>query len=176
MEAHTSGFQIETLFLVLLRNARFVPMDEMRMYIMARSSIIELPVENFAATTDIYRIDPRVSAETRAVRIADEDQPRHIPYKAALALEILGHAIEYLSEPDECEGTAVAEARARLEAVHLLMSLNRTIYFACPPVRSFRERWHSFIHLSFLHPGQVRLSVDRGGVVMSKGGASRWRW
>ncbi len=114
---------------------------------MTVSSIIELPAENSAATTNIYRVDPRVSAETRKTPVVDECQPRHIPYKAAQALEILGHAIEYLSEAGGYEEATVPEERAHLEAVQILMSLNHSIYFACPPVGSFRVRWHSFLHI-----------------------------
>ena len=114
---------------------------------MTVSSIIELPVERSGATTKTHWIDPRVPAETRDIPVADEGQPRHIPHKAARGLEILGHAIEYLSEANGREGVTVPEERAHLQAVQLLMSLNRKIYFACPPVRSFRDRLYSFLHI-----------------------------
>jgi hypothetical protein len=34
-----------------------------------------------------------------------------------------------------------------LEAVRLLMALNRQVYFECPEVPSFRERFRALLHL-----------------------------
>ena len=70
---------------------------------------------------------------------------RHITPKAGHALEILGHAIEYLTDEFLHQGGSFAAADPRLEAVHLLMARNREIYFACPEVAGFGERIRSFL-------------------------------
>ena len=80
------------------------------------------------------------------VPAAYPDRPRHITFSAGRALEMLGHAIEYLSDEYFCGEPSVALERAHLEAVQILMSLNHDVYFACPPVMTLRERWHSFLH------------------------------
>jgi len=68
---------------------------------------------------------------------------RRISLEAGRALEILGHAIDYLAdEYVHCGGTASA-GDAQVEAVQLLMKLNRQIYFACPEAPSFADRWRS---------------------------------
>lgn len=72
---------------------------------------------------------------------------RRISYKAAHALEVLGHAIEYLSEEFGDEEACTSAERARLEAVQLLMARNHEIYFACPEVPSFMESIRSFLRL-----------------------------
>ena len=36
---------------------------------------------------------------------------------------------------------------ARLEAVQLLMGINRKIYFSCPPVPTLGERWRALLHM-----------------------------
>lgn len=72
---------------------------------------------------------------------------RHISYKTARTLEILAHAIEYLTNDyfyQESGDSPVDDAR--LKAVQLLMTLNREVYLACPRVPTLRERWHSFLH------------------------------
>lgn len=56
---------------------------------------------------------------------------------------MLGHAIEYLANEFLHDSIPPAEDNARLQAVRLLMALNRQIYFECPmkPVAlTFRER------------------------------------
>lgn len=79
--------------------------------------------------------------------VVPSDQPRHISFRAARGLEIIGHAIEYLSAESYRERASGQENRAHLEAVEILMSLNSKLYLACPPARSLREIWRSFLHL-----------------------------
>jgi hypothetical protein len=71
---------------------------------------------------------------------------RRICPEAGRALEILGHAIEYLTDEYVHQGGSFSADDAQLNAVLLLMSLNRQIYFECPVVPSFGERCRSFLN------------------------------
>jgi hypothetical protein len=74
---------------------------------------------------------------------------RRISPEAGHALEILGHAIEYLADEYVNEGGSFSAHDPRLEAVQLLMARNREIYFACPEVPSISDRLRSWLHLNF---------------------------
>lgn len=74
-------------------------------------------------------------------------QRRRITPQAGHALEILGHAIEYLTDEFVHEGGSLSAEDDRLKAVQLLMALNRQIYFECPEVPSFGDRCRSILHL-----------------------------
>jgi hypothetical protein len=70
---------------------------------------------------------------------------RRIDQRAGRALEILGHAIEYLT--DEYVHELATEEQCpfskddgRVQAIQLLMSLNREIYFECPEVEDLSTR------------------------------------
>jgi|SRR5579863_1414853 hypothetical protein len=65
---------------------------------------------------------------------------RRISPQAGHALEILGHAIEYLADEYVHAGGSFSAHDPRLEAIQLLMATNREIYFACPEVLSFQQR------------------------------------
>jgi hypothetical protein len=69
---------------------------------------------------------------------------RKITPQAGKALELLAHALEYLS--DECAVSHEKEPQLQdcLEAIHLLMALNRGIYFGCPPAPGVGERCRTF--------------------------------
>ena len=72
---------------------------------------------------------------------------RRITPEAGHALEKLGHAIEYLTDEfmNE-EGQPPFRRDGRLEAIELLMAVNRSIYHDCPEVPSFRARFSAFLH------------------------------
>jgi hypothetical protein len=72
---------------------------------------------------------------------------RSISPQAGHALEILGHAIEYLTDEFIHEGGSFSANNSQLQAVQLLMALNRQIYFECPEVPPFGRRLMSFLHL-----------------------------
>jgi hypothetical protein len=71
---------------------------------------------------------------------------RRITPQAGHALEILGHAIEYLTDEYVQRGVEISSRNPQLEAVQLLMGLNRQVYFECPEVPTVRERIHSMLH------------------------------
>lgn len=70
---------------------------------------------------------------------------RHISPAAGRALEILGHAIEYLIDEYIHEGGGFSQKDPQVQAVQLLMAINRQVYFECPMVPSFRERVRKFL-------------------------------
>jgi len=74
---------------------------------------------------------------------------RRITPEAGRGLEILGHALEYLTDEFVHDGCRFAEDRGKLQAIQLLASLNRQIYFACAAEPSFRERMESLFRRLF---------------------------
>lgn len=73
---------------------------------------------------------------------------RRIAPDAGHALEILGHAIEYLSDEFAHAGGSLSAHNAQVEAVQLLMAVNRQIYFACPEIPTAGERWRAMLRKS----------------------------
>lgn len=69
---------------------------------------------------------------------------RRMSPEAGRALEMLGHAIEYLADEFalECRARGAAEARKHgaVQAIELLMEKNREVYFACPVAPTMLER------------------------------------
>lgn len=72
---------------------------------------------------------------------------RCITVEAGHALEKLGHAIEYLTDEFIHSGGDLSAKNAQLEAVQLLMKVNRQVYFECPEVPTVGERLRSMLHL-----------------------------
>jgi hypothetical protein len=68
---------------------------------------------------------------------------RRITPEAGRGLEKLGHALDYLTDEFVCDGCRFAQDCGRLQAIQLLASLNREIYFACGVEPTFRERVQS---------------------------------
>jgi hypothetical protein len=74
---------------------------------------------------------------------------------AGRAIEMLGHAIEYLTDEFilECINTTGPVALAthpQMKAIELLMARNREVYFSCPEVPTYGERLRSWL-LSLLN-------------------------
>jgi hypothetical protein len=72
---------------------------------------------------------------------------RKVSPEAGRALEILGHAIEYLTDEFVYAGGSFSAHDAQVEAVQLLMGLNREVYFDCPEVPTLAERFRALAHL-----------------------------
>jgi len=72
---------------------------------------------------------------------------RRITPEAGKALEILAHALEYLTDEFAVSGVAGASLGDRVEAIELLKSLNRRIYLECAEVP--RRRVRSFLRGCF---------------------------
>jgi hypothetical protein len=74
-------------------------------------------------------------------------RPRRITAQAGHALEILGHAVEYLTDEFVHDGIDMSAHNARVEAVQILMSLNREVYFECPQISSLGDRLRTLLGL-----------------------------
>ena len=70
---------------------------------------------------------------------------RRITPQAGHALEILGHSIEYLTDEFVHEGGALNAHDSQLEAIQMLMALNRKIYYECPTMPTFAERCQTLL-------------------------------
>jgi len=98
-----------------------------------------------ASTTTCFGILATMPVST-AVR-QSSNRRRRITPQAGHALEILGHAIEYLTDEYVNEGGTLPMHSERLEAVQMLMERNRQIYFSCPEVPTLGERLHTILKL-----------------------------
>lgn len=85
-------------------------------------------------------ISAAAARELNAERVAGAKRRRRISPEAGQALEILGHAIEYLADEYAHEGRMNSVHDGELEAIQLLMARNREIYMACPLVPTLWER------------------------------------
>jgi hypothetical protein len=86
-----------------------------------------------------------ISACSRAVLVSRAHSSRRlITPQAGRALEILAHAIEYLTDEFVHQGLDFSEKNEQLQAVQVLMALNRQVYFECPESPSFGERCCAF--------------------------------
>jgi hypothetical protein len=84
------------------------------------------------------------AAATSAVR---PNRRRRITPQAGRAIEILGHAIEYLTDEFILRGVKMTPGSGELEAVQMLMALNRQVYFECPEAVTVVDRLRSALHL-----------------------------
>jgi hypothetical protein len=72
---------------------------------------------------------------------------RHVSPQTGRALEMLGHAIEYLADEYSHQCKSPSAHDGPLDAVQLLMRINREIYLECPEVRTFADRWRWLLRL-----------------------------
>ncbi len=86
------------------------------------------------------------TAPPAAASIRGAMRRRRISPEAGHALEILGHAIEYLTDEFVSAGGSVSAHDAQVETVQLLMRLNRDIYLSCPEVPTFANRLRALLH------------------------------
>jgi len=98
-----------------------------------------------ATTTSSFSIP--VTDQAFSTAGARPNRRHRITPEAGHALEILGHAIEYLTDEFVYEDGALSARNSQLQAVQMLMALNRQVYFACPEAPTFSERCHALLHL-----------------------------
>jgi hypothetical protein len=70
-------------------------------------------------------------------------QLRRIPPLSGMALEVLGHAIEYLADEYVLHAgmlPAVHVEDPQIRAIQVLMAASRSVYGECPLVPTLRER------------------------------------
>lgn len=89
------------------------------------------------------------SASVPALPVANvcTNRRRNITPQAGHALNHLAHAIEYLTDEFMHQGLAFSARNEQLEAVRLLMALNRQVYYECPVAPSLGERCRALLHL-----------------------------
>lgn len=96
------------------------------------------------STTAGFSLSDQVSsAQTLLVR---PHRRRHVDPASGRALEILGHAIEYLTDELVTHSDLIFAHDPRVEAIQLLMNLDRHIYLQCPEVQTFGDRCRSLLH------------------------------
>jgi hypothetical protein len=88
-----------------------------------------------------------IMASASAVPIAHERTNRRITPQAGRGRVLLAHAIEYLTGEYVQTDLSYSARNEQLEAVKLLMALNRQVYFECPEVPSFSERCRELLYL-----------------------------
>jgi hypothetical protein len=96
-----------------------------------------IPARSGAESVAPANVLPRTAVKRR----------RRITPEAGHALEILGHAIEYLTDEFVHEGGSLSGNDSRIMAVQLLMARNREVYFACPEVPSVADRCRALLGL-----------------------------
>ena len=96
-----------------------------------------------AATTTTGFPIPACAQAVPAVRL--RSRQRRITPQSGRALETLAHAIEYLTDEFVHEGLPYSSKNEQLQAVQLLMALNRQVYFECPELPTFGERYRAFL-------------------------------
>ena len=101
--------------------------------------------ENGKATMDSNSSIP-VSAPAASTACVHSRRRRRITPEAGRALEILGHAIEYLTDEFLNQGRTFNAKDEQLEAVLMLMALNRQVYYECPEMPTFGERCRALLH------------------------------
>jgi hypothetical protein len=101
-----------------------------------------------AASTTTGFLFP-ASAPVASIAPVRASRRRHIDPPAGHALEILGHAIEYLTDELVHDGVLITAHNERVQAVQLLMALNRQVYFECPEEPTFGERFRAFLRAHF---------------------------
>jgi hypothetical protein len=72
---------------------------------------------------------------------------RRISPESGRALEILGHAIEYLADEYIHSGALPSANDGPVKAMQMLMALNRQIYLSCPVRPTLWERLRSFMRV-----------------------------
>lgn len=100
-----------------------------------------------ASSNTGFRIPTPASAPAILEAPTRFNHRRHIDPASGHALEILGHAIEYLADELVHNGGLICANNPQVEAIQLLMALNRQVYFECPEVQSFSDRCRSFLRL-----------------------------
>jgi hypothetical protein len=98
-----------------------------------------------AATTTTGFSIPASAPAVPTARVRT-NRRRHITPQAGRALEILGHAIEYLTDEFVHQGASFSAKHEQLEAVQMLMAFNRQVYFECQEVPTFGERCRTLLH------------------------------
>jgi hypothetical protein len=85
-------------------------------------------------------------------RVAGVQRRRIVSREEGRAIEMLGHAIDYLADEFalvcmECRPDTVPGLPPRLQAIELLMARNREIYLNCPEAPTLMQRLRGWLTL-----------------------------
>jgi hypothetical protein len=92
------------------------------------------------ASVSVCEITSASSAPTANARLS---RRRRFSPGVGRALTVLGRAIEHLTDDLAHEGASPTARNPRIEAVLVLMTLNRQIYLECPELPSLSERFRA---------------------------------
>jgi hypothetical protein len=104
------------------------------------------PPPTTRAATATYPQQPvvvRTEVHAMPTGLGSRSVRRRTTPEAGFALEVLGHAIEYLADEYVHEGgilSPIDSPDPRVEALRLLMAANREVYYACPVMPSLYQR------------------------------------
>ena len=84
-------------------------------------------------------------ASHKVVPVSGPTRRRSIDQQSGRALVILGHAIEYLADEFVHEGGTFTANRGQVDAIQILMAVNRQIYLACPEAPTFGQWLYSIL-------------------------------
>jgi hypothetical protein len=99
-----------------------------------------LRVNEFPRIPLAYDIDNSDGSRLSTSAVRARTIARVISPQAGRALEILGHAIEYLVDEYVHNGGGFCEDDPEVAAVRILINANREVYFSCPLRPTFFER------------------------------------
>jgi hypothetical protein len=85
------------------------------------------------------------SASGKAINTTGLMRRRSIDPQTGHALVVLCHAIEYLTDEFICQGGSFTASRGHVDAIQLLMKVNREIYMACPEAPSIWQWLRSLL-------------------------------
>ena len=85
-------------------------------------------------------------AAAKAKPMSGKTRRRSIDPATGRALVILGHAIEYLTDEFIHEGGSFTDNRGQVDAIQLLIKLNREMYMECPEAPTFGQWLSSLRH------------------------------
>jgi hypothetical protein len=92
-------------------------------------------------TTSALQLRSIPAVETCTPGTIPQNRRRRIDPLSGRALEILGHAIEYLADEYAFSGGPLSADHPVVEAMQILKARNREIYLACPVIPTLAERW-----------------------------------
>jgi len=98
-------------------------------------------------TGSVWAMTPAAVGAQAEVSRRKRARRRRISPEAGRALEILGHAIEYLADEYVHRAQVLSAQDGPVEAMQLLMRVNRKIYLACPEVPSLADRWRTLLRV-----------------------------
>jgi hypothetical protein len=77
---------------------------------------------------------------------------RKVSYKSGRAIEMLGHAIEYLADEFTLDCLSYREdsdlnTHPQIEAIEILKKCNRTVFLSCPEIPTLADRIRALLRL-----------------------------